>query len=399
MKIVQINSFSNGSTGKIMMNIHKELQKQGFDSYVVWGRGRKSENNHEIYLNDKIGVYFHALYARLTGKVGFASKRSTKKLLKRLDEIKPDIIHLHNIHGYYINIELLFNYIRENNIKVIWTLHDCWSFTGQCPYFTFVDCSKWKTQCDKCPMLNEYPKTLKDNSRSNYLKKKKLFTGLNITIVTPSEWLSKLVKQSFLKEYPVKVINNGIDLSIFKPIKSDFRKKYNIENKKIILGVAGVWDRRKGLSDFLELSKHLDNDKYQIVLIGLSKKQLNNLPSNIIGMTRTENQRQLVEIYSASDVLLNPTYEDNYPTVNIEALACGTAVLSYDTGGSIEFVKFIKNNDKVKYIIKKNDIVNNVSIVKNYINTITNSKLNIIDLYLLDERKMNDEYLKLYEEE
>lgn len=399
MKIVQINSFSNGSTGKIMMNIHKELQKQGFDSYVVWGRGRKSENNHEIYLNDKIGVYFHALYARLTGKVGFASKRSTKKLLKRLDEIKPDIIHLHNIHGYYINIELLFNYIRENNIKVIWTLHDCWPFTGQCPYFTFVDCSKWKTQCDKCHMLNEYPKTLKDNSRSNYLKKKNLFTGLNITIVTPSEWLSKLVKQSFLKEYPVKVINNGIDLSIFKPIKSDFRKKYNIENKKIILGVAGVWDRRKGLSDFLELSKHLDNDKYQIVLIGLSKKQLKNLPSNIIGMTRTENQRQLVEIYSASDVLFNPTYEDNYPTVNIEALACGTAVLSYDTGGSIEFVKFIKNNDKVKYIIKKNDIVHNVSIVKNYINTITNSKLNIIDLYLLDERKMNDEYLKLYEEE
>ena len=223
MKIVQINTFSNGSTGNIMMNIHKELLKKGVDSYVVWGRGRKSQNQNEIYMNDKLGVYFHALYARLTGKVGFASKSATKKLIQKLDEIKPDIIHIHNLHGYYINIELLFNYIRKNNIKVIWTLHDCWAFTGQCPYFTMQNCDKWKTQCYCCPMINEYPKTFKDNSFWNYNKKKKLFFDLNITIITPSEWLSQLVKKSFLKNYQVYVINNGIDLNIFKPTKSNFK--------------------------------------------------------------------------------------------------------------------------------------------------------------------------------
>ena len=201
MKIVQINSFSNGSTGKIMMCIHKELQKSGYDSYVVWGRGRKAENEHEIYLDDKLGVYFHAIYSRLTGKTGFASKRATRKLLKRLDEIKPDIIHLHNIHGYYINIELLFNYIRKNKIKVIWTLHDCWAFTGQCPHFTYVKCDKWKTECNKCPMIHEYPKTIRDNSTWNFNKKKELFIGQDITIVTPSKWLAGLVKESFLKAF------------------------------------------------------------------------------------------------------------------------------------------------------------------------------------------------------
>ena len=245
MKIVQINSFSNGSTGKIMMSIHKELLNKGHDSYVVWGRGRKSENEHEIFLNDKIGVYRHVLSSRLTGKTGFYSKKSTKKLLKKLDEIKPDIVHLHNIHGYYINIEMLFNYLKKNNIRVIWTLHDCWAFTGQCPHFAAAKCDKWKTECKKCPMIHEYPRTFKDNSNWNYKKKKELFTGLNMTIVTPSKWLANLVKESYLKDYQVKVINNGVDTDVFKPTPSDFRKKYNLKDKKIILGVASVWTEKK----------------------------------------------------------------------------------------------------------------------------------------------------------
>lgn len=351
MKIVQINAFSNGSTGSIMMNIHNELINQGYDSYVVWGRGRKSKNESEIYMNDKVGVYLHALLSRITGKVGFYSKRSTKKLLKKLDIIKPDIIHLHNIHGYYINIELLFDYIKENNIKIIWTLHDCWSFTGHCAYFDYVDCSKWKSECKNCPQLNTYPKSLLDNSKWCYYAKKQIFDNIkDLTIITPSEWLAKLVKNSFLKKYDVKVINNGIDLEVFKPIHSDFRKINNLNDKKIILGVANVWDRRKGLKDFLELSNLVGND-YKIILVGLSQKQIKKIPKNIIGLSRTSTQKDLVELYSTADVFFNPTYEDNFPTVNLEAIACNTPVVTYDTGGSKEtiasFGKIIKYCDLI----------------------------------------------------
>ena len=394
MKIVQINSFSNGSTGKIMMSIHNELINKGNDSYAIWGRGRKEENRNEIYLNDKLGVYYHALYSRLTGKTGFASRKSTKKLIKKMDKIKPDIIHLHNIHGYYINIELLFNYIKNNNIKVIWTLHDCWAFTGQCSHFTIPNCDKWRRECNKCPILNQYPKTIKDNSKWNYNKKKELFSGLNMKIITPSKWLAELVRQSFLKNYPVEVINNGIDTNIFKPTNSNFRKEHNLENKKIILGVASVWDKRKGLSDFIKLSKILD-DKYSIVLIGLDKKQIKEMPKNIIGITRTENQKELAEIYSTSDVLFNPTYEDNYPTVNLESIACGTPVLTYDTGGSIEFVDFLKN-DNVKYIIEKDKVANNIELIKKYIDLIIDKDIELKDINLLEEKKIDEEYLNVY---
>ena len=395
LKIVQINSFSYGSTGKIMMSIHNELINHGYESWVIWGRGRKSNNIKEIFMNDICGVYFHVLYSRLTGKTGFASRKSTIKLIERLDEIKPDIIHLHNIHGYYINIELLFKYIKQKNIKLIWTLHDCWGFTGQCPHFTLKKCSKWKKQCQNCPMIKEYPKALIDNSFWNYNMKKKLFTNLNATIITPSKWLSNLVKESFLKEYDIITINNGIDINVFKPTKSDFRKKHSLEDKKIILGVASIWDTRKGLNDFVRLSKVLD-DSYRIVLVGVSKKQIKSLPNNIIGIRRTSNQKELAEIYSAADVFLNTTYEDNYPTVNLEAIACGTPVLSYDTGGSVEFINFIKNKND-NYIINKKDIKRDINILKEYIDRIIGKKMYLIDPFQLSEKTMIKKYIKIYQ--
>ena len=399
MKIVQINSFSNGSTGHIMMNIHKELQKQGYDSYVVWGRGRKATNDHEIYMNDKIGVYFHALYSRLTGKTGFASKMATKRLLKQLDIIKPDIVHLHNVHGYYINIELLFNYLKQRKIKVIWTLHDCWAFTGQCPHFIINKCEKWKTECCNCPMINEYPKTIVDNSRWNFQKKKELFSGLDMTIVTPSKWLADIVKESFLKEYPIRVIHNGIDTSIFRPTEGDFRLKNNLENKKIVLGVAGTWSKTKGLNDFIELYNYLDNE-YKIVLIGLNKSQINSLPTGMIGINRTENQKELAQIYSTSNVLFNPTYADNYPTVNIESIACGTPVLTYDTGGSGEFTSFLKSNNNNMYIIKKETVkTQGMNEVKKYIDKIISSNFEIKDYKYIDQETAVNNYINIYSKE
>ena len=353
MKIVQINTFSNKSTGTIMMNIHKQLLETGYDSYVVWGRGRKANNDHEIYLNDEIGVIIHGLYTRLTDKTGFASKRCTKKLIKRLNEIKPDIIHLHNIHGYFINIELLFKYIKENNIRVIWTLHDCWSFTGHCAYFDYVGCDKWKNECNNCPQKQSYPKSIIDNSKWNYNKKKDLFTNVDMTIVTPSKWLANLIKESFLKEYEIKVINNGIDTNIFKPRNKNFRIKYGLNDKIIILGVASTWDKRKGLEDFIELSRVIDDD-YKIVLIGLNDKQLKKIPNNILGIKRTNNAIELAEAYSSADVFFNPTYEDNYPTVNLEAHACNIPIITYNTGGSVESC-----NEYDGKIVTKDTFINN----------------------------------------
>jgi glycosyltransferase involved in cell wall biosynthesis len=283
-----------------------------------------------------------------------------------LRDENPDIIHLHNIHGYYLNYKVLFKYLKnEYSGKIYWTFHDCWPFTGHCPYFTAVNCNKWKTQCYKCPNKKKYPTSLVfDNSKNNYLEKKELFTGLNnLTIITPSDWLNNLVKQSFLKDYEVITINNTIDTNIFKPTKDEnILNRYNIpDNKKILLGVASVWEQRKGLEDFIKLSKKISND-YIIVLVGLTKKQIKKLKQyfNISGIERTENQIDLAKLYTVADYFLNLTYEDNYPTVNLEAMACGTKVISYDTGGCREQIK--ENNgiivsvgdlDKVLEVIKK----------------------------------------------
>lgn len=386
MKIVQINTVPNGSTGTIMMNIHNELLKRGHDSYVVWGRGRKSNDNNEIYMGDKIGVYFHVLYSRITGKIGFASKRATKKLLKKLDEIKPDIIHLHNIHGYYINIDLLFNYIKNNNIRVIWTLHDCWPFTGHCTYFDLAKCNKWKKECMNCKQRSEYPKSYFDNSKWCFDKKRELFNKVEkLTIVTPSEWMASLVKKSFLKNYNVIIINNGIDTNVFKILDKDklaFRIKYNLENKKIILGIASPWSKRKGLDDFIELSKKISDD-YKIVLVGLSKKQIKKLPNNILGIERTNNIDELVDIYNSSDMFFNPTYEDNYPTTNLEAICCGLRTITYNTGGSPESATI---NGQVT---TKKDFIKNY---KNIIKTKNKTKF-----FCFSKEKMCSNYLKLYE--
>ncbi len=383
MKIVQINTFPNKSTGTIMMNIHKRLLSEGVESYAIWGRGRKAKNDTEIYMGDKIGIYAHGIYTRITDKTGFASKISTKALIKKIDGIKPDIIHLHNIHGYYINIEMLFNYIKKTNIKVVWTLHDCWSFTGHCAYFDMAKCKKWENECYNCPQLNTYPKSIKDNSTWNYIKKKELFNGLDITLVTPSEWLATLIKKSFLNKYRVEVINNGIDTEIFKPRSSEFRKKYNLENKKIILGVASEWTERKGINDFIKLSKIITDD-VKIVLVGLSKKQLKSIPKNILGISRTDSAIELAEIYSTSDIFFNPTYEDNYPTTNLEALSCGTPIFTYNTGGSPECIKESRN-----HITDFEDFSLNY---KKYVDKIY-EKEKTVDYSI---NQMVDKYLKIY---
>lgn len=339
-----INTVPNGSTGGIMMKEHRELLAAGEDSFAFWGRGRAGEGDRELRFATDAEVKFDALQTRLDGKAGFHSKAATRRLLERLDEIKPNVVHLHNLHGYYVNIEILFEWLAAHDCKVEWTLHDCWAFTGHCAHFTYVKCDKWKAGCGNgCPQLGTYPSTLSRSScQWNYKQKKRLFTLVpegRMKLITPSKWLANLVAESFLSKYPVEVRHNTIDTSVFKPTSSDFRERYGIGDRFMILGVASPWTERKGLSDFVRLAGELDSEKYAIVLVGLSEKQVKELPAGIVGLTRTDSREELAGIYSTADVFFNPTVEDNYPTVNLEAEACGTPVVTYDTGGCSETVR------------------------------------------------------------
>lgn len=347
-RLLIINEYcGHGSTGKICGEIAEKYEKDGWKVKIAFGRDNYVPDcfkKYAVRITNDLDVKTAALECRVLDNAGLANRSNTKKFLKWADDFNPDKVWLHNLHGYYINYEMLFDWIKSKpNLEVKWTLHDCWAFTGHCAYFTAIDCKKWKTHCEKCPQKYSYPKSsVKDNSYNNYKRKKSSFTGVkDLTIITPSQWLANLVKESFLREYPTKVIHNTIDTSIFKPTPSDFRKKYGLEDKIIILGVASVWEPRKGLNDFYKLATMLD-DRYTIVLVGLSNKQIKGLPKNIIGLKCTNSQKDLAAIYTAADVLFNPTYEDNYPTVNLEAQACGTTVVTYDTGGSSETVP-IKN--------------------------------------------------------
>lgn len=355
MKIVELNAGNIGSTGNIMLGIADKAKRDGHEMLVCCPDARdnrKKTVKNQLFIGDRLTRNLHLKCAELTGLNGYFSWIATKKFLKAVDAYKPDIIHFHNLHNCYSNLPMLFNYIKKHNIPVVWTLHDCWSFTGHCPYFDMVGCDKWRTGCHDCPQYREYPKSLFDNSKTMYKLKKKWFTGVdNMTLVTPSKWLAGLVKQSFLKDYPVKVINNGIDLAIFKPTQSDFRTKHGIENKYIVLGVAFGWGKRKGLDVFIELSSRLDIGKYQIVLVGTDDAVDKQLPDSIISIHRTNNQSELAEIYTAADVFVNPTREENYPTVNMEAIACGTPVLTFRTGGSPEIP-----DDTCGYVVEKDDV-------------------------------------------
>ena len=338
MKVFQINTFGNKSTGKIAVDIYKTLKANGYDGIIAYARNQIEDSVPHIIIGNKFDVYAHGIMTRLTDKTGFYSKRATLHLIDKIKEYDPDVIHLHNIHGYYINIEILFNYLKVCGKKVIWTLHDCWAITGHCCYVDFCGCGRWKSGCYDCPKINTYPKSLKDGSRWNYMRKKELFCGVpDMTLVSVSNWLDGIVSQSYLNKYRHVVIHNGIDLDRFKPTQSDFRRLNGLEDKYIILGVASEWSARKGFEDFLRLADMLD-ENYRIVLVGLNDKQIKRLKPNMLGIRRTNSVRELAEIYSAADVFFNATYEDNYPTVNLEAIACGTSVITYNTGGSPEGV-------------------------------------------------------------
>ena len=345
MVIAEINTLPVGSTGKIMFDLAETARRHGHTVYTysakTFRRGMKNdypERPCHTYFGSEIGNFFHKAVGGVTGFNGYLSTWSTRKLIKQFEKQRIDILHLHNLHEFCINLPMLFGWIKKKNIRVIWTLHDCWAFTGHCPYFTMVGCDKWKSGCGGCPQKNIYPKSYLDTTSFMWKKKKEWFTGVkDLTIVTPSAWLAGLVKESFLSEYPIRVINNGIDLNVFKPTPSDFRETHGIVGGVLLLGVAFSWSKYKGLDVFIELAKRLP-ENYRIVMVGTNDTVEAMLPDHVITIRKTSNQVELAEIYTAADILLNPTREDNFPTVNIESLACGTPVLTFETNGSPEII-------------------------------------------------------------
>ena len=332
MKYLFINSVAGfGSTGRIAAEKCRELMGQGHECVLAFGREKANcDDIPTVQIGSAMDYRIHALRSRLLDDAGFGSREATRRFLRWVRQYDPDVIWLHNLHGYYLHLGELFSYLRGCGKQILWTLHDCWSFTGHCTYFDFADCEKWKTGCCRCPQKGSYPQSwLLDNSRRNYRQKAALFTGIpNLKLMVPSHWLESRVKESFLKEYPVEVVSNTVNREIFKPTAGDFRKKYALEGKKIVLGVASVWEERKGLKDFAALSGLLD-DRYRIVLIGLSPKQIASLPERVLGLPRTNSARELAEAYTAADVYVNPSVEETFGMTVLEACCCGTKVIVY----------------------------------------------------------------------
>lgn len=398
MKIVQINATNKiGSTGKIMNDLDKVICNSGYQGYKVCAYTNDYEESNLFCTNSgdyQIPLKKNIAISRITGLTGHRYKRSTKQIVQWIKSINPDIIHLHNIHGDWLELEVLFDYIKKANVPVVWTLHDCWAFTGRCSYFEMCGCEKWKTGCYKCTNKKVYPITyFFDFSKKLWKEKRELFSGLDCHIVVPSEWLGNYVKQSFLNCYPVTVIHNGIDTSVYE--YTERRSKYLKDcKKKVVLGVASSWSKRKGFDDFIKLSEMLDSDKYQIVMVGLNDEQMSQIPKDIIGIKRTDSQRELVELYSSSDVFVNPTYQDNYPTTNLESVSCGTLAITYNTGGSPESIV------SSQYVVKQGDVDELCRVIQSVCKNkpYTNEFLQNYGKDHFDKDTTFQQYITLYEE-
>lgn len=359
-KLLQINPVIriNTSTGRIMQEIGELARANGWETYIAYSQGRDGVSPnaaHLIPVGNRWSVAWHGIMTRLFDRHGLASERATREFIAEIQQIQPDIIHIHNIHGYFLNYRILFEYLSNVNIPVIWTVHDCWLYTGHCYYYSYVGCDKWKSQCEQCPQRRDFPTSWwMDRSKQNFWDKKKAFTSIPkelLTIVPVSEWIHGEMKQSFLKDYPYQVIHNGINLENFQVYPADeVKKRYGLEGKRILLGVASIWMEEKGWNDFMQLAGMLTPDEV-IVLVGVKEEQKKGLPATIVPISRTDNLKQLAELYAAAEALVNPTWQDNYPTVNLEAIACGTPVVTYRTGGSIEVI-----TPDTGFIVEQGDI-------------------------------------------
>lgn len=398
--VLQINSVLNtGSTGRIVEQIGKFALSQAWESYIAYGRSSNLSVSNTIKIGSRLGFASHIILSRCMDKHGHGSIKATKELIEQIKAIKPDIVHLHNLHGYYINYEILFGYLSKSEVAVVWTLHDCWAFTGHCSYFSNIKCEKWKVICDKCPKRKNYPRSwFFDRSKKNFLDKKSIYSSIsNLTIVPVSDWLGSLVKESILSNFPMRIINNGIDIDVFCP-SSDIiatREKYGIKKKFMLLGVATSWSVGKGWDDYGSLNKILPENCI-IVLVGLTKKQMEALPEGILGIIRTESVKELAELYSAADIVLNLSYQETFGMTTAEGFACGTPGIVYNSTASPELItpesgiivdpgNINQLKDAIEVILRKG---------KDYY--ASNCRKRAEDMY--NSAKQYEKYFKLYEE-
>lgn len=391
--LLQINLSANiGSHGRIAEDIGRMAMSQGWHSVIAYGRKVNQSENQLIHVGSIFDIYEHIVQTRLFDNHGLASRNATKMFVQQIQELKPDIIHLHVIHGYYLNYKVLFEYLNTTNVPIVWTFHDTWAYTGHCGHYGSINCEKWKTQCESCPLTwKDYPKSIIDRSKKNFILKKQLFTANNnLHIVAVSNWLKQDVEQSFFQGRKVRVIHNGVDLEVFHPTGHSMTGRYRV------LGVASQWGPLKGLKDFYRLREALPIEKYEIILVGLSKKQRLQLPQGMIGIEKTESVKVLADLYSSANVFVNPTYADTFPTTNIEALACGTPVVTYNTGGSPEAI-----DEKTGIVVEKGNIESLLAAVvtlskkdRNELRKACRSRAE--ELYNKNDRFQD--YIKLYEE-
>lgn len=363
MKILFIDvNCQQGSTGKLVYDLYTECKKEGHEAAICYGRGKKIDKPDIFKFGLDIETFFHAAMTRLTGLTGCYSFFSTQRLLRFMNKFKPDVVHIHELHAYFVNIKPIVEYLKIHKIKTIWTFHCEFMYTGKCGHS--YECEKWKSHCQYCPNIREYPSSLYfDFTKNMFYHKKKLFENFNnVTIVTPSKWLANRVKQSFLKNKEIVVIHNGIDTkSIFYPRKFDHLKaRHKLTNEKIILAVApDIMSEQKGGRLVLEIANKMKGENVKFILIGvadLSEK----FDDNVIALGRTENQNELAEYYSMGDIFIICSKRENFPTTCIEALSCGTPVCGFDEGGTKEtapdsfgiFVKYREIDDLEKTVRK-----------------------------------------------
>lgn len=395
MRILQINCIANScSTGRIAEQVGELAQQEGWESYIAYGQYAYTSSSKLIRIANKFDLGIHFIETRLLDRHGLSSRLATKRLIKKVKEINPDIIHLHNIHGYYLNYPILCDYLISSGKPVVWTMHDCWALTGHCAYFDTANCERWKSGCFQCPLKSIYPKSIfADRSQKNYIQKTQWFTALdNLTIVAVSGWLNDIVKQSILKEKRLELIHNGIDIKRFHPVEN-VDNHYHFQGKKVLLGVVASWTVEKGFYDFISLSKHI-SDEYCIVMVGVNDSMKKKLPHNIIGINKTENLETLSQLYSRALVLLTLSHNDTFPTTNLEALACGTPVITYPTGGSPEAV-----DDKTGFVVEAGDfdkVIEAIKIIDTNGKAYYSQNCRTRALEYFDKDKQLAKYIELY---
>lgn len=395
MKLLLINSVcGTGSTGRIVSDIWRMQKDMGNDVKVAFGIGQPYYvAKEDVYkISNKLDYYIHNALSRITDRAGFYSKICTRRLINYIKDYNPDVIHLHNLHGYYINIQILFKYLNSTDIKLVWTIHDCWPITGHCVHFDYFGCTKWEKQCYACKYKTSYPKSyFMNQSKRNFLQKKYLFTQKKIHITVPSNWLKNVIQRSYLGKSDIDVIQNGLNLNYFRPIKTDYRHRYKLLDKKIVLAVSNVWNQKKGIFDLIELSKSLSS-KFQLIIIGVNNKQRHLFPKNVLLFERTNNIEELVKWYSEADVFVNPSYEETMGMTTYEALACGTPAIVYDRTALPEAIN-LKNGKIVD--------AGNIKKLKNAVYEVC--ERNYVDVRdsvkHIDEKIITKKWLNLYRED